>query len=140
MSADLEQAKALLDEGNDTCVLCQAGNRHTSRERGVKPLLTWLEHGVDLRGYSAADKVVGKAAAFLYVLLEVRAVYAPVMSRPAKAVLECHGISASWDVLTEAIRNRTDTGFCPMETAVWDMDDPAVALAAIKKKAMELNG
>ena len=62
------------------------------------------------------------------------------MSRPAKEVLERHGISASWDVLTEAIRNRTDTGFCPMETAVWDMDDPAEALAAIKKKVMELNG
>lgn len=140
MSADLEQAKALLDERNDTCVLCNAGDCHTSRERGVKPLLTWLEHGVDLRGYSAADKVVGKAAAFLYVLLEVRAVHASAMSRPAKAVLERYGISASWDVLTEAIRNRTDTGFCPMETAVWDLDAPAKALAAIKKKVMELNG
>ena len=137
---DLHRAAHLLREEGYTCVLCRDGQTLTSRERGVKPLLSWLEEGRNLDGFSAADKVVGKAAAFLYVLLGVREVYAPVMSRPARDVFENHGIHAKFDTLSDAIRNRTNTGLCPMETAVWDITDPKKALLAIRQKAKELNG
>ena len=136
---DLRRAADLLREEGYTCVLCRGDQFLTSRERGVKPLLSWLEQGAGFDGFSAADKVVGKAAAFLYVLLGVQKVYAPVMSRPARDVLETHGILAKYDTLSDAIRNRTNTGFCPMETAVWDISDPGKALAAIQKKYKELN-
>lgn len=139
-NTDLEQAKALLSQGICTCALCKADVWRTSSERGVKPLLSWLDSREVLREFSAADKVVGKAAAFLYVLLGVKQVYAPVMSRLARETLIKHGIKASYDTLTDAIRNRTDTGFCPMETAVRDIEDPSEALAAIRKKAAELSG
>lgn len=55
----------------------------TSTERGVKPLLQWLDGENSVKGFSAVDKVVGRAAAFLYVLLEVKEVYAGVMSEGA---------------------------------------------------------
>ena len=75
-----EKAKTLLAEGGYTCVICGGDKVYTSHERGVKPLLELLEQGAELKGFSAADRVVGKAAAFLYVLLGVSAVYAGVIS------------------------------------------------------------
>ena len=40
--------------------------------------------------------------------------------------------SAQQQKEVEAIRNRTNTGFCPMETAVWSISDPGEALTAIR--------
>ena len=138
--ADFERAWGLLQEEGYTCVLCGNDQIYTSRLRGVTPLLSWLDEGLDLQGFSAADKVVGKAAAFLYVMLGVKEVYAQVMSTPAKAVLEAHHIPNGCEAEVAAIRNRTNTGFCPMETTVWEITDPLEALAAIRRKWNELNG
>lgn len=139
MKTDLLRAKSELQKGNYTCVLCKDDKLYSSAERGVKPLLTFLQNETELKGFSAADKVVGKAAAFLYVLLGVQAVYAPVMSRPAVQVLTQYGISVFYDEQPDAIRNRRNTGFCPMETAVWEMDSPREALQAITQTMQKLS-
>lgn len=136
---DLQNARRILAEGQFTCVLCRDGDTVTDGRRGVKPLLELLESGKDFSGYSAADKVVGKAAAFLYCLLGVKALHAGVISAPALQVLEKAGITARYDTLVPAIRNRTNTGFCPMETAVWDIDDPARAPEAIRQALQKLS-
>lgn len=132
MAADLEQARLLLKSGEFTCVFCKAEQVITCKERGVKPLLALLEANQDLRGYSVADKVVGKAAAMLYVCMHVRQVYAPVMSAGAERTLLRHGIAALYDKKAERIQNRRGDGLCPMETAVWDVDDPKEALKILK--------
>ena len=82
MKNDLDKARSLLGTGAYTCVFCRADRVYTATERGVKPLLSWLDDGTDLTGFSAADRVVGRATAFLYCLLGVKEVYAKVMSRP----------------------------------------------------------
>ena len=70
MNKDLEQAKALLENNEEyTCAACRAGESFASEEHGIRPLMRWLNEGTDLSGASAADRIVGKAAAFLYVLL-----------------------------------------------------------------------
>lgn len=131
---DLNRARALLTEGGYTCVLCRGEVFHTATHRGVKPLVDWLDSGLDLHGFSAADKVVGRATAFLYVLLGVRAVHALVMSTPAKEVLVANGITALCDREVSGIINRRGDGPCPFEEAVLGITDPAEALAAIRKK------
>ena len=128
----LEKAKSMLQEGF-TCVLCGENATYTATARGIRPVLELLDSGDDFSAFCAADKVVGKATAFLYVLLRVRAVYAPVMSRAALAVLESHGIEASWDVLTDAVLNHRKDGLCPMESATRDISSPEAALCAIRK-------
>ncbi len=128
---DLNKAKTLLQQGNYTCVLCKGEQVYTSTLRGVAPLMNHWQDGTDLKDFAAADKVVGKATALLYCLLGVKAVYAGVISSPALRVLESHSISASYGQLVDAIINRTGDGFCPMETATKDIDDPAAAPAAI---------
>ena len=137
---DLEHAKSLLQEGSFTLALVKREETITSYERGVKPLLTLLDEGKDLSGYSSADRVVGKAAAFLYVLLGVKAVYADVLSTLAEGVLRGHGIAVEALTRTERIFNRAKNGFCPMETAVENISDPQSALLAIKAKLKEMKG
>lgn len=138
MRSDIEKAKSLLKSGGYTCVLCSEDKVYTSTERGVKPLLAWIDGGTDMSGFSAADKVVGKAAAFLYVILGVKAVYAGVISEPAEKVLTENGIAVEYGTLTDAIRNRAGTGFCPMETAVKNISEPYAALEAVRRKIKEL--
>lgn len=127
-------AKEQLLSGAYTCVIRKNDMVYTSEARGVKPLLAWLDSDIDFSGYSAADKVVGKAAAMLYVLLGVSNVHAVVISTKAKEVLEHHSIGVTYDSLVERIHNRTNTGFCPMEEAVWEIEDLQDALQAIRDK------
>lgn len=138
MNTDLEKAKLLLTSGGYTCVLCCGEGVFTSQARGVKPLLTWLEQGQAFPGFCAADKVVGRATAFLYCLLGVRAVHAQVLSLPARQVLDAQGIPCTWDQLVDGIRNRTDTGPCPMEQATRDCATPEEALTAIRATLKKL--
>ena len=138
MTENLIQALHLLRENDLTCVAYKDGKVLSSTQRGVKPLLDFMEQGVSLVGFSVADKVVGKAAAYLYVLLEARELYAEVLSEQAFGVLERFGIPVTYGVLVPKIRNRDNTGYCPMESTVMAIDSPGEALDAIRIKYTEL--
>lgn len=140
MSDDLQKAKLLLAQTGSTCVLCRDDLVLTATARGVIPLLDWLDSGADTWACSAADKVVGKAAAHLYCLLGVRRVHGNVMSVSAVKVLRQGGVEVYWDTLVENIRNRTNTGLCPMETATADIDEPEEALPIIRATLARLQG
>ncbi len=139
MNNNLEKAKKLLCDEGLTCCFTDGERIYKSCERGVRPLLSYLDEGIDPFGLCAADKVVGKAAAFLYVLLGIKCVYAQVISEKALEVFKKYSVDISYAKLVPAIRNRTNTGFCPMETAVENIDDPLCALESVKKKLKELN-
>ena len=135
---DLERAKAMLSEGKYTCVLCLDNMTFTSTANGIKPLNWWLRDGCRFEGFSAADRVVGRAAAFLYVLLGVKEVYADVLSESAIGVLDQYKIKWSYGRLVKNILNRTGDDLCPMEKIALGHDDPEEAYSALKKKIAEL--
>ena len=134
MKNDTKTALNLLNTGNFTCVVCFGEICYRSTVRGVKPLLEWLDNGPSLKNFCAADRVVGRAAAFLYCLLGVSEVYAQVMSRPAADVLNAHGIHVEAGLFTDGIINRKGTGPCPFESAVLHIQDPSEALKTIRHK------
>ena len=136
---DLRKAKELLAGGTYTCVLCKDSNVLTCTARGVRPLVQWLASGTDLQGFSAADKVVGKATAYLYVLLGVRAVYSHVISKGALNVLQSHAIDISYGTLADHIINRAGDGICPFEQAVENSASPEDAYRDIRRQ-MEITG
>ena len=136
--SDIEKAKKLLSGGNFTCVLCKGDTSYTSTGKGVSPMLTFLENGTELRGFSAADKIVGKAAAMLFVCAGVTEVFAEVMSKAAVNYLKERGITCSYSVLTDKIINRKGDGLCPMELAVMDIDDEKLGFSAIKNRFDEI--
>ena len=135
----LQKAIMLLNNTDSTCVFCSDDTILTDKRRGVRPLLDLLDSDADVAGFSVADKVVGKAAAFLYCLLKVKEIYARVISQPALVVLEQAGIKTTYGQLVPAIKNRTKDGFCPMERAVLDISSPSDALSAIQKTLNELS-
>lgn len=117
-----------------TCVLLRDGAPiYQSRARGVRPLLDALDADLNTCGCIAVDRLVGRAAAFLYIQMEVAAVTAEVMSRSACELLAAHGIDADAHTLTDVIVNRVGDGLCPMEAATADTDDPEAALIAIRR-------
>lgn len=102
-----------------------------SRQRGIKFLLESVDQ--EKRGGWIADKVVGKAAAFLIIALEVQEVFAQVISKPAADVLQEYHIPFSYQTMTDYIVNRAGDGMCPMEQKVWDAKTPAQALALLRE-------
>lgn len=130
MTAELERAVSAL-AGHSVC-LCGGGRTLTGDGRGVAPLIALIDSGADLSGMSAADIVVGKAAALLLAYAGVKEVYGKVMSDPAAEALAKLGIPASWGERTPYIINRRGDGMCPMEIAVSGTDDPSEALSAVR--------
>lgn len=136
---DLIKAKEILRSEGCTCAMCREDDVYTTTGRGVKPLVAWLESEESFKDFCAADKVVGKATAFLYVLLGVKAVYACVISKSALQVLTEHHVAAEYDELVENIINRQGDGICPFEAAVLDVTQPSAAYETIRRKMSEMN-
>lgn len=134
----LLKVKEHLANGNYTCVLMNDDCLFTSRLRGVKPLVQFVESKTLPKGLWAADKVVGKATAYLYILLGIRELYAKVISESAASVLYNHGIALQYDTLVPYIINRSGDGICPFEKAVMDAATPEEAYKAILSKMKEL--
>lgn len=137
---NIEELKRLLREGGFTCVLSDGSELFTSRERGVKPLVGFLDSGKNFHGCFAADKIVGRAAAFLYVRLGVCVLHASVMTAGAAEICRKYKIATSSDIMTDKIINRKGDGICPMEEAVEGIDDPSAAIAAIREKLQAMTG
>ncbi len=133
---DLEYAKSEL--ANHTLVLCKERSLITSDKHGVAPMLDFLSDELDLSGYSAADIVVGKAVAMLFVLAKIKEVHAEVLSFEGKEYLEKNNIKVTYNKLIPHILNRTKDDLCPMEKVVHSLDNPSEAFVALKNKILEL--
>lgn len=128
----LEKAKSILLSSASTIAVVSDGEVFTSQERGVKPLLFLLKEKKEfLKGASVADKVIGKAAALLMVLGEIKEVHTLIISEPAIKVFEKHYIPCFYDKKVTRIVNRTGDGLCPMETLCLDVEKPQEAFERI---------
>ena len=130
---DLEKAKALL-VGDTTCVLVKGEEIITSNKTGIRPMMEFIKENLNLKGFSVADKIVGKAAAMLFRKAEIKEVYAEVLSVSAWQFLEEAKIKVTYKTLTDKIINRTKTGMCPMEETVLNIKDFEEGYLALKNK------
>lgn len=136
----LEKAKEILKSNRDfTCVLVSPDDEvEISKQRGVKPLLLCLDSEKTYDDFVAADKVVGDGAACLYVMLNVKEIYAEIISEPALHTLEKYGISCQYSKKVKNIINRKKDGICPMEMAVKDSASIEEAVLRIKNTMEKL--
>jgi hypothetical protein len=132
MTESLEQAKSLLTSTDSTLAVVSVDDFFTSKERGVKPLLYLLKEKKGLlKGASVADKVIGKAAALLMALGEIKEVHTLIISEPAIKVFEKYNIPCFYDKKVTRIVNRAGDGLCPMETLCLDVENPQEAFDRI---------
>ncbi len=122
-------------------VLSTAGNITCHTGRGVADLYRLLhEAPAALRGATAADKVVGKGAAALLALGGVRELYAETISEPALTLLEQHGVCVISGTRVPQIRNRDNTGLCPIEARCADCHTAEECLVRIREFMKEQAG
>lgn len=111
---DLERAIAHLP--GHTLVLCRGEDTLISDKRGVAPMVDFWQEGRDLRGYSAADRIVGRAAAMLFIRAGIGALYAETLSEGGLALLQAYHIPVQYGTLTSAILKQKT--FWSMKTIV----------------------
>lgn len=135
----MENKIKMLKSEDLTCIIFKNDIIYRSRERGVKPLLYYLDNGINLEGYSSVDKVIGKAAAFLYIMLGISRIHALIISKAAYNLFLKYKIDITYDILVDYIENRKKDGKCPLESTVLSIEDPKEALLKIRNKVKELN-
>ena len=101
-------------------------------------MVDFWQEGRDLRGYSAADRIVGRAAAMLFIRAGIGALYAETLSEGGLALLQAYHIPVQYGTLTSAIRNRDNTGPCPMEQAVAGVTQIEDGVQRIHRRLAEL--
>lgn len=87
-----------------------------SNEQGIRPVINCLKKcRKKAQGAQAFDKVVGAAAALLFVFAEVSEVNGLVGSHGAVKILTEAGIKNNFKKIVPKILNKDKTDLCPME-------------------------
>ena len=97
-------------------------------------MINFICNNINLNGWSAADIVVGKASAFLFVYAGIIEIYAKVMSVDGAKILDKFQIPYTFETLTQNIINRKGDDICPMEKAVQKITDPKEAFTVLYAK------
>lgn len=133
-SQDLEHAQEEFEKRESAFVIVR--NKEVlaeSKEKGVAPFFN-VVHSVNVKGASLADKIVGKAVAFLCVYAGITSVYTPVASEPAVFVLRENRIYYEADKMIPMILNRDKNDQCPIERIVSACTTPEEAYLLLRKK------
>lgn len=134
---DIEKAISELKD-DLTCVLVKGDLIYTSNKKGIAPILDFINEGIDLNGFSVADRIVGRAISFLYIYSGIKEAYGEVMSYGAMDLLKKHHINYSYQNATDKIINRKGDDICPMEKTVIDVDDEKIAYKLLDEKLKSL--
>jgi hypothetical protein len=131
---DLAIAKKHLQNKKDI-TLSIVKNREVifeSSSSGISGFLEAIEKlGEKLKGSSVADTIVGKAIAFLCVYAKVENVYAVILSKRAKEVLEKYEIYHEWEKLVKNIMD-FEAGMCQFEKLTAEISNPNEAYKRLK--------
>jgi len=132
--SDLEKAKRILKERDQSLVIVKAGKTiFRSNSSGIDSVLQAIEKfGEKLSGASAADKIVGKAAALLLAYSHVAGVYADILSRKGLSTLSKHGIPVEYDLLVPEILDKERRDICPFERFASKIESPNDAFEELR--------
>lgn len=133
---DLKKAIELL--GEHRAAFVSGEKTLVSDARGVRFLMSLIKDGTKVSDYVAADRIVGKASAFLYVYLDVKTLHAFLTTHKAIAYLEKNGVTFTYDKAVDVILSNDGVNPCPIEQAVRSAKTAEQAIAAIKNKIAEM--
>lgn len=115
---------------------------HLDKRDGILPVFEFVKTHMDdsttIANFSYGDKIVGKAAAFLFVLLKPRFLYAKTLSEDALTLLKNNNLEFSYGEVTPFIKSRDGKDRCPFEKAVEDTFSPTEALKRIEQTLINL--
>ena len=127
-----------LDEQGVGMIIDNNGERTTYNLPGVQDLLRLTaEEPERLQGAIVADKKVGKAAACLLIEGGVKRVNTPLVSTPARQMLEAAGIPLYAREEIPLMVNNDGTDLCPMEKKLLDAKTPEQCAAILRGATIE---
>ena len=131
---DLEIAKLTLKEKNLSLVIVNNGKVvFETKKQGVNGFLQAIETlNQDLIEASVADKIVGVAAALLFVYSGLSSVFAFTISKGGLKVLEDNNIVCQFEKKVSNILNRSKTDVCPFEKLAMDSKSSDEAYLKLK--------
>lgn len=113
----MEELISMLHTGGYSCVIANGKETRTFTQRGVADLYDLLTMEPEfLKGAIIADKVVGKGAAALMILGEIKELYTDVISTKALELFQKSEVKVDFTQEVPFIWNRNHTGWCPVET------------------------
>lgn len=138
--SDLRYAKLELHQNNLNLVIVKNGNTvFETRSPGISGFLLVIENvGTELVDASAADRIVGRAAAFLCAYAEIASVFAATISAEGLEVLRKREIHCEYKHLVPHILNSTQTAVCPFEELTSGLTDPKEAFLKLKGEVNRL--
>jgi hypothetical protein len=131
---DVEIAKKRLNEkGLTLSIVKDQQIVFETSGHGISGFLKAIEEfGERLQGASVADKIAGKAVALLCVYARVKEVYATIVSRRARVLLQENGIEIQWNEVVENVLGRDKSEACPYERLAAETTDPEQAYKKLK--------
>lgn len=127
-----------LEEQGVGMIIDNHGEQTTYSLPGVQDLLRLTaEEPERLHGAVVADKRVGKAAASLLIEGQVKAVRTPLVSSPARKMLEEAGIELYAREEIPLMVNLDGTDLCPMEKKLLDAATPEQCAAVLRGASVE---
>lgn len=128
-----EQMLNALDEQGVGMLIDNGGERTSYNAPGVQDLLRLTaEEPERLNGAVVADRRVGKAAASLLIAGKVRVVNTPLVSTPAREMLEAAGISVYAREEIPLMVNKDGTDLCPMEQKLLEAQTPEECVVLLR--------
>lgn len=144
IEALIAEAVQEIKSGSCSCILIRNDQIvHRGHGPGVQPLLELMETSEDralLENAFVVDKIIGKAAAMIFVLGNIAGAYGITISINGKKYLEKHGKDCRSERCVDAISDRTGQGICPIERSVLEIDDPQEGyqvIAATRKALLQ---
>lgn len=137
----LNEAIELIKQDEIACALILNGQIiATAKGRGIKPLMEICQSNIDAaKGAILADKIIGRAASFIAIHFGIKAVYGETMSKGAMQLLSEHSVEAAQNILADEIRNRANTGICPMDSAVLNITEVEEAVSRLNEEILRLS-
>lgn len=133
---NLYLAKTTLLENNYSIVVVKENNIiNTSTKNGLMPILDLYNNDKSiLKNAYVADKVIGKAAALLLIEAGIKELYADLISDKAISILDDAKVGYRYNKRVKEIRNRDNTGMCPMEELALTSNSADELIEKIKEK------
>jgi len=112
----------------------------SSEAKGVKPLKEFYEErGASEEPLTVVDRIMGKGAVMLAVLIGAKTIVTPIISQIALEYANANGVKTQFTKVVPYIVNRTCDGRCPIETAVLNIDEVLQGYEVMDEKLKSLS-
>jgi hypothetical protein len=134
MPTDLNLAKnRLIQKGLSLVIVKDAKVFFETESHGISDLVKAIEKlRDDAKGSSVADRIVGRAAALLFVFSGVKAVFAVTASDGGIEVLKKNSVFCEYESRVTSVLNLKRTDVCPFEKLVAKLSSPEKAYEMLR--------